>query len=149
VGTAAADIGHTISTYVRVVPQSFGNLYDDVVHPSANHTQAGSERTMSIIGIGRTATQAEQSGLYTLIWFFVLINIAFAIINMLPMLPLDGGHVAIAVYERIRTPRGKPYYQADAAKLMPVAYGFMALLLVVVVASAYLDIAHPVANPFR
>ncbi len=148
-GTAAADLGHTIDTYVRVVPQSFTNLYHDIVNPSSNHTQAGSERTMSIIGIGRTATQAEQSGIYTLLWFFILINIAFAIINMLPMLPLDGGHVAIAVYERIRTPRGKPYYQADAAKLMPVAYAFMALLMVVVVASAYLDIAHPVANPFR
>ena len=30
-----------------------------------------------------------------------------------PMLPLDGGHVAIAVYERIRSRRGRPYYRAD------------------------------------
>ena len=68
---------------------------------------------------------------------------------MLPMLPLDGGHVAIAVYERVRTRRGKPYYQADVAKLIPVVYGFSAVLAVFVVAVLYLDIAHPVANPFR
>ena len=48
------------------------------------------------------------------------------------MLPLDGGHVAIAVYERIRTRRGRPYH-ADATKLMPVAYAFVVVLLVVVV----------------
>ena len=40
---------------------------------------------------------------------------------MLPMLPLDGGHVAIAVYERIRTRRGRPYYHADIAKLLPAS----------------------------
>ncbi len=65
---------------------------------------------------------------------------------MLPMLPLDGGHVAIAVYERIRTRRGRPYYQADVAKLLPVVYAFMAVLAVVVVASLYLDIAHPIQS---
>ena len=68
---------------------------------------------------------------------------------MLPMLPLDGGHVAIAVYERVRTRRGQPYYQADVEKLLPVVYAFVAALVVVVVAALYLDIVHPVANPFR
>ena len=39
--------------------------------------------------------------------------------------------------------RGRPYYQADVAKLLPVVYAFMAVLAVVVVASLYLDIVHP------
>ena len=63
-------------------------------------------------------------------------NIGFGLLNMLPMLPLDGGHVAIALYERIRTRRGQPYYQADVNKLLPVVYGFMAVLAVVVVGMA-------------
>ena len=70
-------------------------------------------------------------------------------INMLPMLPLDGGHVAITAYEWVRTRRGRPRYQADVTKMMPVVYAFLAFLLVLVSTSMYLDIAHPAANPFR
>ena len=64
---------------------------------------------------------------------------------MLPMIPLDGGHVAVAGYEWIRTKRGKPYYRADITKLMPVATVFVALLLVFVGGRVFLDIAHPLA----
>jgi membrane-associated protease RseP (regulator of RpoE activity) len=59
------------------------------------------------------------------------------------MLPLDGGHVAIAVYERIRSRRGRMYH-ADVTKLTPVAYAFVLLLGFIVVSSLYLDITHPV-----
>jgi membrane-associated protease RseP (regulator of RpoE activity) len=96
----------------------------------------------------RTATQAEQSGILYLIDILIALNIALGLLNMLPMLPLDGGHVAIALYERVRTRRGRPYYRADVKKLLPVVYAFSAALVVVVVVAFYLDIAHPVANPF-
>ena len=42
------------------------------------------------------------------------------------MLPLDGGHVAIAVYEKIRTGRRKVLYHADVAKLMPFTWLMLA-----------------------
>ena len=38
------------------------------------------------------------------------------------MLPLDGGHVAIAVYEKVRTGRRRVMYHADVAKLMPFTW---------------------------
>ena len=68
---------------------------------------------------------------------------------MLPMLPLDGGHVAIAAYEWARTRRGRPMYRADVNKLMPVVYAFVGLLLILVTTSMYLDVTHPAANPFH
>ena len=46
------------------------------------------------------------------------------------MLPLDGGHVAIAIYEKIRTGRRKVLYHADVAKLMPFTWVFMLFLAV-------------------
>ena len=49
--------------------------------------------------------QAEQAGLASVLMLLIAINIVFGILNMLPMLPLDGGHVAIAAYEWIRTRR--------------------------------------------
>jgi membrane-associated protease RseP (regulator of RpoE activity) len=135
---------------VGAVPQGFSNLYKSVTSPAvAQQSAQTGARPESIVGAVRTATQAEQSGIYDLIVILIALNLALGILNMLPMLPLDGGHVAIAVYERIRTRRGQPFYRADVRKLLPVVYAFSAALVVVVVAALYLDIAHPVVNPFR
>jgi len=77
-----------------------------------------------------------------------VINVAIGLLNLLPMLPLDGGHIAIAVYERIRTRRGQAHYRADISKLLPVVYAFLVLLGFLVLSSVYLDITHPIPNPF-
>jgi len=150
VGTAVVDVGRDTSLTVQSVPKAIGNLYSSLISSKAAIQSAKSgDRPESIVGAVRTATQAEQSGILYLMEILIALNIAFGLLNMLPMLPLDGGHVAIAVYERIRTRKGQPYYQADTAKLLPVVYAFSAVLLVVVVSALYLDIVHPVANPFR
>lgn len=150
IGTAVIDVGRDTAATVRAVPEGVSSLYTSLTSPKAAAVSArNGTRAESIVGAVRIATQAEQTGILYLIEILIALNIAFGILNMLPMLPLDGGHVAIAVYERIRTRRGRPYYHADVSKLLPVVYGFSALLLVVVVAAVYLDIVHPVANPFR
>jgi membrane-associated protease RseP (regulator of RpoE activity) len=149
-GTAVVAVGVDTGRIVRAVPQAFGNLYDSLTSTrAAKQSAATGDRPESIVGAVRTATQAEESGAYYLIEILIALNIAFGILNMLPMLPLDGGHVAIALYERARTRRGRPYYRADAAKLLPVVYAFSAVLIVVVVSALYLDIVHPIANPFQ
>jgi membrane-associated protease RseP (regulator of RpoE activity) len=74
--------------------------------------------------------------------------VAVGIINLVPMLPLDGGHVLVAVYERFRSRKGKPYH-ADVTKLIPVASAFVLFLVIFVAAAVFLDIAHPIANPFQ
>ena len=40
-------------------------------------------------------------------------------------------------------------YHANINKLAPIAYGFMTVLLVLFACTLYLDIVHPIANPFR
>ncbi|EQD79216.1 hypothetical protein B1A_01851, partial [mine drainage metagenome] len=57
------------------------------------------------------------------------------------------GHVVVAIYERIRSRKGKPY-RADVRKLLPTTYVVLSLLAVLFVTSFYLDITHPVVNPF-
>jgi membrane-associated protease RseP (regulator of RpoE activity) len=144
-------IGHLFS------PAGISSYAHQVVHPAATTAPAGSaaaqsqaaSRPESIIGAVRTATQAAQAGTLTLIEVLISINIFVGILNMLPMLPLDGGHVAIAAYEWARTRRGRPMYRADVTKLMPVVYAFVGLLLILVTTSMYLDLTHPAANPFH
>jgi len=155
IGTAVVDVGTTTSATLAGLghlfsPNGLHSLYGQVTnaHQAAVATANGT-RPSSIVGAVRVATQAEQAGWLDLIDVLIALNIVIGLVNLLPMLPLDGGHVAIAVYERIRTRRGKPYYQADAAKLLPVVYVFVALLVVVVGSAVFLDIAHPMANPFH
>jgi membrane-associated protease RseP (regulator of RpoE activity) len=105
-------------------------------------------RFLSPVGFVRVASQAANSGLRDVLYLLVLINIFVGVFNLLPLLPLDGGHVAIATYERIRSRRGRRYH-ADVAKLMPLTYGVFLLLVFLGLSSLYLDIVRPLANPFQ
>jgi membrane-associated protease RseP (regulator of RpoE activity) len=115
---------------------------------AANQAAANGTRAQSIVGIVQTATDAAHAGIGDFLYILIVINIFFGIFNLFPMLPLDGGHVAIAVYEKIRTGRRKVMYHADVAKLMPFTWLFLMFLAVLVVPAFLTDILHPMANPF-
>jgi membrane-associated protease RseP (regulator of RpoE activity) len=130
-------------------PSQFESLYRQVTTPSvANNPKVQLTRPVGIVGVARLAVQGAQAGTGTLLGILMLFNISVGLINMIPILPLDGGHVAIATYERLRSRRGRRYH-ADVNKMTPFAYGFMTVLLVLFACTLYLDIAHPIANPFQ
>ena len=108
---------------------------------------AEAPRPESIIGIANLGAQAEQSSIESVLLLLIAINIVFGILNMLPMIPLDGGHVAVAAYEWIRTKKGQAYYRADITKLFPVAAVFIGILAFVSLSAMYLDITHPLNFP--
>ena len=56
-----------------------------------------------------------------------------------PLLPLDGGHAAIATYERIRSRKGKKYV-ADINKLIPVTWVVITVLVGIALLALYRDI---------
>ncbi len=70
---------------------------------AAANDPGSAPRPVSIIGIAGLGVDAQHQGLAALLALLIAINIVFGILNMLPMIPLDGGHVAIAAYEWIRT----------------------------------------------
>ena len=141
--TAAHAMVHVFS------PGQFASLFHQVVSPAAaNNRQNQLTRPESIVGVVRIAVQSTQAGPGTLLAILMAVNIFVGILNMLPMLPLDGGYVAVATYERLRSRRGTKYH-ADVNKLAPVIYAFMSVLLVLFACTVYLDIAHPIANPFN
>jgi membrane-associated protease RseP (regulator of RpoE activity) len=102
----------------------------------------------SLPGAVRTATQAAQAGIGDLLVILVSINLFVGVFNLFPLLPLDGGHVAIAVYEKLRTGRRTVLYHADVAKLMPLTWMMLAFLGVLFGTSLLNDIIHPASNPF-
>ncbi len=130
-------------------PGEFTNLFRQVTTPAlAKKTTSQTTRPVSIVEVVRLADQAAQSNLAAFFRILVTLNIFVGLMNMLPMLPLDGGYVAIATYERIRR-RGAALYHADINKLAPVIYAFMSVLLVLFACTLYLDIAYPISNPFN
>jgi membrane-associated protease RseP (regulator of RpoE activity) len=130
-------------------PGEFSNLFHQVSTPAAaKSTVSQTTRPVSIVEVVRLADQAAQSNVPALFTILITLNIFVGLMNMLPMLPLDGGYVAIATYERLRR-RGTALYHADINKLAPVIYAFVSVLLVLFACTLYLDIAYPIANPFH
>ncbi len=113
---------------------------------AASSAAANGTRVTSIVGVVQVATQAAQTGIGDFLYILIVINVFFGIFNLFPMLPLDGGHVAIAVYEKIRTGRRKVMYHADVAKMMPFAWLMMLVLAIIILPALLTDIFHPVTG---
>jgi membrane-associated protease RseP (regulator of RpoE activity) len=154
VGRSFTEVGSIMKEAVAAVwdrfsPAGIANLFDQVTNAqAAKNAAASGSRPESIYGAVRTATQGVEAGWADFLLVLVEINVFIGLLNLFPMLPLDGGHVLVAVYERVRSRRGRPYH-ADVAKLSPVAYAFVMLLAFVVISALYLDITHPIPNPFK
>jgi membrane-associated protease RseP (regulator of RpoE activity) len=101
-------------------------------------------RFLSIYGVARLGEQASHNGAADFLMLVALVNVAIGVINLVPLLPFDGGHLAVAIYERVRSRRGKRY-MADVSRLLPLTYAVVLVLAVIMVGSLYLDIVDPIA----
>lgn len=111
---------------------------------------------MSVVGASRVAGQMVTIDQTTWTDRFVrvtsliaAVNLFLALFNFIPLLPLDGGHIAGALWEALRRGwarvrrRPDPGY-VDVGKMLPVAYAVGAVLLVMGVLLIYTDIVNPV-----
>jgi membrane-associated protease RseP (regulator of RpoE activity) len=78
-----------------------------------------------------------------------ILNLFVALFNFIPLLPLDGGHIAGALYEAVRRGlarlRGRPDPgYADVAQMLPIAYTAAAFLVVMGVMLVWADIFNPI-----
>ena len=104
------------------------------------------DRVVSIFGAIKIGADLTDNGYGNLLLFLALLNVFIGVFNMIPLLPFDGGHVVIATYERLRSWRGNRY-TADIAKMVPVAYAVVLVLVFVFIGSVYLDLTDPVQLP--
>lgn len=101
------------------------------------------DRPMSIVGAVQATSTVAKTDVADAIGMLAMINLSLGLLNLLPFLPLDGGHAAVASYEAIRSRPGRPY-RVDMAKLLPVTYAFLAVLLLFGLSAIFLDIRAPV-----
>jgi membrane-associated protease RseP (regulator of RpoE activity) len=101
-------------------------------------------RPTTLVGVTALSDDVgESQGIVGILFLLAVLNVFVGVFNMFPLLPLDGGHAAIATYERLRERNGERYY-ADVARLMPFAMVVMTVLLFLFMSGLYLDITNPV-----
>jgi membrane-associated protease RseP (regulator of RpoE activity) len=101
-------------------------------------------RPTTLVGVTSVSGDVGRSeGIIGILYLLAVLNVFVGVFNMFPLLPLDGGHAAIATYERLRERNGQRYH-ADVSKMMPFAMAVITMLMFLFVAGLYLDITHPV-----
>lgn len=108
------------------------------------------EGPISVIGASRTGGELVEQNMWSAFWMMLAsLNFFLALFNLVPLPPLDGGHIAVVLYEKVRDAfrrlRGLgPGAPANYEKLMPLTYAMAALLLGVGVLVMAADVVNPV-----
>jgi len=105
--------------------------------------EGGENRLVSIYGVARIGASVSEDGMGDFLILLALVNISIGVLNLIPLLPLDGGHVAVATYERIRSFGGRRH-MADVSRLLPLTYAVFIFLVMLGASSVYLDIVDPI-----
>jgi regulator of sigma E protease len=93
------DIGESLWQSVRltgVVTREIGRSIGRLVHGE------GRKDISSPVGISQTLNTAQKQGAESYFWVLGLISLSLALMNLLPLLPLDGGHIAFSIVEGLR-----------------------------------------------
>src|ERR1700733_6612850 len=141
-GDLTVEVGRALVT----IPTKVGAL----VH-AIGGGQRDPETPMSVVGASIIGGDTVDHGLWEAFWFFLAqLNLILGAINLLPLLPFDGGHIAVAVFEKIRNLVRSARGMVAAApvnylKLMPATY----VVLVFVVGYMLLTVTADLVNPIR
>ncbi|GII20620.1 M50 family metallopeptidase [Planosporangium mesophilum] len=108
---------------------------------------------VSVVGASHIGGQLISIGDWTsVLSLFAVLNLFFGIFNLMPLLPMDGGHIAIAWFERVRSwiaaRRGRPDPgRVDYMKLTPITLAVISVLGVFVLLTATADVVNPITLP--
>jgi membrane-associated protease RseP (regulator of RpoE activity) len=141
-----------VATVIANLPQRLGGVAD----AAFGSGQRDPNGPISVVGVGRVAGEIAstdvipvQSKVASLIGVLASLNIALFVFNLIPLLPLDGGHIAGALWEAIRRGWARLRQKADpgpfdTAKLMPLTFVVFILLMGMSALLIYADIFKPV-----
>lgn len=141
-GDLAVEIGKSLAK----IPTKVGAL----VH-SLSGGPRDPETPISVVGASIIGGDTVDHGLWVMFWFFLAqLNFVLGAVNLIPLLPFDGGHIAVATFEKVRNMIRSARGMAAAApinylKLMPVTY----VVLVVMGGYMLLTVSADFINPIR
>jgi membrane-associated protease RseP (regulator of RpoE activity) len=149
---AGSNFGQVVTGWVKVM----GELPTAVPHLFAKNRASTSAGNLSSVvgdanatGQALTAPVGWQPKASFILLLIASLNIVVGVFNLLPVLPLDGGHILAVIVERIRSRwarwRKRPDPGLfDVTKLLPVSLSLFAILVVLGVTLILADIVNPV-----
>jgi membrane-associated protease RseP (regulator of RpoE activity) len=149
---AGSTFGQVLTGSAKVI----GSLPSAVPHLFAkNRASTAAGQVTSVVGAGNITGQVVSAnvGWQVKVDYVLLIvaslNIFVGAFNLLPLLPLDGGHIAIVLYERVRAGFARLRGRADPGlvdytKLVPLSVGVFAVLVFFGLMLILADIVNPV-----
>lgn len=155
VATVVETVGTTISGVVGVVvnlPQRLIAVAEAAFGPGERDPNG----PISVVGVGRAAGEIASvdsapviDRVAVLLGLLASLNIALFVFNLIPLLPLDGGHVLGAIVEAVRRRFAKLFKRADPgpidmARFMPVTFVVVIVLVAMSALLIYADIVKPV-----
>ncbi|OPZ89714.1 MAG: Regulator of sigma-W protease RasP [bacterium ADurb.Bin425] len=138
VGEAAAQSVTVTGRMLDMTVKGFGMMFGLVEKP-ANISDADME-VRGIVGIVQMGAGALGSGVFDFVWFLVVISINLAVMNILPIPMLDGGHIVFFLIEGIT---GKPVNAKTKALLSNL---FFVLLIGLFALGLFNDMKHIVGG---
>lgn len=148
IGDAIVFAGGSVARFtarsVTTLPEVFAPVFNGELWRSLTEDGArGQEGAVGLIGAGRVAGRVAEAGMYAEFLSFIAgLTIFIGLMNLLPLPPLDGGHLAVLAYEKIT---GRI---VDVRKLIPLAAAVISFFVILFFAVLYLDLARPIDIPF-
>ncbi|MGH8985481.1 MAG: M50 family metallopeptidase [Acidimicrobiia bacterium] len=125
-------------------PSGLSDYSENFTEPADGGSGSGGtvdeERPRGIIGIVDIGGDLVDGDVWRLLELLAAINLIVALFNLLPLLPFDGGHAAIACYEQVASKVRRREVRVDYAKLMPVTALVLAMFVTLGLSVAFLDL---------
>jgi membrane-associated protease RseP (regulator of RpoE activity) len=134
------EVGNAISESLHQITHVFGpSGIGRVFTLLFTNAKRGTQDPTSVVGIGQAVGQTGSAGDWgAVLYFLAFVTVFIGLVNLVPLPPFDGGHLAVLLLEKIR---GK---QMDMRKLIPVSAVVMSFFIVFVLATILLDITKPI-----
>jgi membrane-associated protease RseP (regulator of RpoE activity) len=154
-GAVLPFVGENIANVVNLIVHLPQRLVD-VANAAFGPGERDPNGPISVVGVGRAAGEIasiEQvpigAKVASLLGLIGSLNVALGVINLVPLMPLDGGHIAGALWEAIRRGFAKLFKRrdpgpVDTARLMPLTFGVVIVLGAMSALLIYADIVKPI-----